>query len=719
MGPALAVGPAHHPPCKINRMVRWQKPARIGVALFGAVVAVVVYAAMGEREKAAPIERPSRFDPRAILESAGAAFQQFQQARKDYVVECERQLTYEGGATRCISVTIKVRNRGGRDFEVSGREAQASDNNKQLEVTGDVVLKASDGLTVHAGSATFSEDDAIVRIPGPVEFEKGRLSGGGVGMTYNQMTDVLSLAEQARVRLVNEAGEPVHEFESGMATLSRQENYLALDGSMRALRGDQVLEADNGIARLTDDDERITFIELRGNARVAGGGVFDSMSARDINLDYTDDGSTLERVTLSGSAGIVMTGEEGAPGRQFIGETLDLTFAPDSTLTSVVARGDVRVDLPAGAGVPARTVRAQTFDGKGEAGKGLTSGRFSDNVEYREEGGSASEKIARSTALQIALANDAVTAAAFTGRVRFEDGQLQASGGQAQYDPVAGTLVVSGVESGVSPRVANEQIQIEADSVTVTLAGPRMLASGNVKTILRPRRGGAAEQADRLPGLLQQGSAVNANAITLDYQGAAGRAVYTGNATLWQGETAIRADALTLDRRTGVLLAAGAARSNLVFDTGVSVGRSVEIRYDDRARRISYGPRVPTGAPGAAPIAPSQVSGPQGDLRAARIEVALAGNESRVERLEAYTDVNVRLDTRVATGDRLTYHADDERYVMTGIPTVPVKIVETCRETVGRTVTFFKTADRIIVDGNEEVRTQSSRGATCTQPAAR
>jgi len=95
----------------------------------------------------------------------------------------------------------------------------------------------------------------------------------------------------------------------------------------------------------------------------------------------------------------------------------------------------------------------------------------------------------------------------------------------------------------------------------------------------------------------------------------------------------------------------------------------------------------------------------------------LAKDASRAERLEAYGDVRARIDTRVATGDRLTYHASDERYVMTGIATVPVKIVDECRETSGRTVTFFKSGERIIVDGNEEARTQSRRGVgPCPQP---
>ena len=103
--------------------------------------------------------------------------------------------------------------------------------------------------------------------------------------------------------------------------------------------------------------------------------------------------------------------------------------------------------------------------------------------------------------------------------------------------------------------------------------------------------------------------------------------------------------------------------------------------------------------------------------QAQRIEVILSEDGRRVDRLEAYTSVDVRLDTRRAIGNRLTYHAVEERYVMTGLAAAPVTIVESCRETIGRTVTFFKSGDRVIVDGNEETRTQSKRGGPCPQPA--
>ena len=89
-------------------MVRWQKRARLGLGVFGIACAIAVYAAIGDREASSPVERPLRLDPRAILESAGAAFQQFRDAKQEFVIEAERQLTYEDDTTKFIGITIKM-----------------------------------------------------------------------------------------------------------------------------------------------------------------------------------------------------------------------------------------------------------------------------------------------------------------------------------------------------------------------------------------------------------------------------------------------------------------------------------------------------------------------------------------------------------------------------------------------------------------------------------
>lgn len=709
-------------------MLRWQRRTRLGLAIFGIAGAGVVYSAIGERRAPVHFPPPARLDPRAILESTGAAFQQFKAAEQEYVIEAERQLTYEDGATKFLGVRIRVEQRAGRDFVVSGREARAGDNQKDMEITGDVRLEASDGFVATTDRATFSEADATVRAAGPVSFAKGRMNGSGVGMTYDQNTDVLTLSDRVRVSVDDDAGVVQTEFSSTSAVLARAENYLELEGGVRAVRGSEVLAATHGKARLSENDDVVTFIELRGEARVEGGDAVDTMSARDIDLDYSDDGVSLERVTLLGDGAVVMRDDEGAPGQAFRGSSLDLTFASDGRLAGVTGRGDVRVRLPGDLNSATRVITSQTLNGAGEAGRGLTSAVFEDRVEYREEHtGLEPGRVARAGRLEVALSDDLVTAAVFTAGVAFESDGLRATAARLEYDPASGGLRLRGADAGRAPRVADEDIEVDADGIDVALEGPRVTATGNVRTLLHPQagRGARAGSADghRLPGLLREGQAANVSARSLDYQGAAGLATYTGTVMLWQGDTAIRGDRIVLDQRRADLVATGAASANLPLDDGRSVGRADEIRYDDDARRIRFSMFPPTTG-GGAQTAPrravsAQLSGPQGDLRGGLIEVALARGASSIDRLDASAGVGVRLDTRTATGDRLTYFAQDGRYVISGLATAPVMVIETCRETTGRTVTFFRASDRIIVDGNEEMRTQSRRGDRCAETSAR
>jgi hypothetical protein len=46
----------------------------------------------------------------------------------------------------------------------------------------------------------------------------------------------------------------------------------------------------------------------------------------------------------------------------------------------------------------------------------------------------------------------------------------------------------------------------------------------------------------------------------------------------------------------------------------------------------------------------------------------------------------------------------------------PVRIVEECRETTAKTLTFWRSTDRILADGNEEIRTLTKKGGTCAEP---
>ena len=78
---------------------------------------------------------------------------------------------------------------------------------------------------------------------------------------------------------------------------------------------------------LADQDEP-DLIELRGDARVTGGtglGSLRALSARDINLDYGDDGRTLQRATLAGQAAMQLAAQDGSLGQRLSAEWMDVT----------------------------------------------------------------------------------------------------------------------------------------------------------------------------------------------------------------------------------------------------------------------------------------------------------------------------------------------------------------------------------------------------------
>jgi lipopolysaccharide export system protein LptA len=730
-------------------MASWQSRTRIGLAIFGAAVAVVVYFSIGERRSQVPPVPVERQDPKAVAESIGGDLQRLRASEQDFALNFGRSLSYEDGSQKMFEVKITVRKSDGRSYVVTADEATAGKDQRERQLTGRVTLKASDGFELRTDRATHNQDDSIVRAPGAVAFSKGGMTGSGGNATYDQTRDVLTIVEQAKVNMSDEKGQPTTDFTAGTAVLDRLQNTLTLDGQAHVLRHQQVIDADHVLARLSDDEQVVRFIELRNNARVAGGAAIDSMSARDIDMDYSDDGSALERVTLNGGAGVATKSASG-PGRQIVGESLDVFLAPDASISALTGREKVRLDLPAAGESPAGSISADALDGTGEAGRGLTTTDFRGKVEYKEAGKrGAKDRIIRAESLTAMLADDAVSQATFKGRVTFDDEELSARAAEISYQPRQNTIALTGVDAGGAPHVSVDQISIDARSIEVGLQDRKITAT-EVKTTLTPqqRSGQAREGAASgitIPGLLKQDQVANINATTLDYRGQAGQAIYRGGATLWQGSTTIRADTIGLEQEKGSLTATGSAKSTLELDSGLSTGAGHEIRYDDQKRVVTYsGAPVPptsqrasgsagarSGAPvdtrRAVPVRDAQVGGPQGDLRAGRIEIVLGKEGNAVERLEGYTSVTLKLDKRTAAGGRLTYYASDERYVMSATGTTPVTITDaqtapsgavSCRETTGRTLIFYKSTDRIVVDGNEQNRIET-QVKPCALPSTR
>src|SRR5580658_2909585 len=167
-------------------MTRWQRRARLLVAVFAVVFAVMLVFAFKHRVPPAPPAPIGRTDPNSVVESTTGQTVRFNRTHEDLTVTFERELTYKDGATRLLGVTIVSDDRGGhRTFTVTGKEGTVGQNESLITMDGDVRLAASDGLTARTEHATYDQNEDMLRAPGPVEFSRRGLSGSGVGLTYD------------------------------------------------------------------------------------------------------------------------------------------------------------------------------------------------------------------------------------------------------------------------------------------------------------------------------------------------------------------------------------------------------------------------------------------------------------------------------------------------------------------------------------------------------
>ncbi|HEY7287545.1 MAG TPA: LPS export ABC transporter periplasmic protein LptC [Vicinamibacterales bacterium] len=706
-----------------------RKNARLIIAVFGVVFAVFVALQFKRRGPVGPATAITPPASGAVVETTGGQTQRFDSSREHVRVKYDKLLTYSNGASKLVGVTVTTEDRSdnGRSFVITGREGSVESGETKIVLDGDVRLQSSDGLTARTEHATYTSSDGNVAAPGPVEVSKARLSASGKGLTYDKGRDVLTILEHAIVKVAPEgaasAGEGADgkgggvDVSSGTAAFARRDKLIQFNQQVRIVRtGGQTIEADAAIARLSQDEQRIESLELHNHARITGtsggAGSLRGMSGADMTLNYAPDGQSLQHALVVGEASVQLAGEGSAPGRQIAAQTLDITMGPDGTTPiGLQGRDAVQLTFPPEPGTPGRTIRAAQIDARGEPGRGITRATFTGGVQFRERGGQI-DRAASSAQLEVAMKPGmaAIDEARFLHNVRFEQGQLAAFAAAARYDTVKGSLELTGSEPGqLTPRTINERIAVDATRIDVVLEGPQVKAAGSVKSTLQPAKAGTDSSDTKLPSMLKQDQPVTVVADNLLYDGAASLATYTGNAKLFQVDTTIKGDSMVIDEKKGDLSASGHTMTSTLREQEdkdkkktktQSTGTSDDLKYEDGPRRMTY-----TGS--------AHLVGPEGDMSAQKIELYLAPGGDDVERAEGYAAPNDKLTlrevTRTTTGARMTYTAEKETYVVTG---APATLIDECgRETIGKTLTFVKSADTIVADGNQQIRTQTKGGS--------
>ena len=654
------------------------------LALLVLVLAAVAWS-LRKPGAAAPTDRPSAADDSGGTKSTGLVLRSFREGDERFLVEAESSQGQEkeGLRLRGVKATFHYVSQGKTHAAtISADECLCEPGPRRAAFRGQVEVRTDDGLELSTESLNYRGQDGVAESTEEVAFKRGKVSGRGTGARYEAQAQRLELLADVHLK-IEEEGKPATDIQAGRAVAQRSNDTMDFSGGVVVRQGADWLEAAQLTLGFLGDFEVITR----------------ALAKEDVRLQTGD------AQILPGTKG----GPLGTGGRRLACRKLDVVFRPEGTMQQATASGghdeagnplyaDLEL-LPVPKG-PSERRRLQArvivfrFDDQGRLE--MLQGQLGTILasEPARPGG-APARTARSEAVDAFVdpVTGAMTMASFEGNVDFVQARQRATARKARYDPAKETLFLTG-----EARVVDEEQGSDLRAEAIDL-GPRKdaaAARGGVRHTVAVRKTGSR------PGLLSREEPAVFLARFFDYDGAARTARYRENALLRSGQDEVRAPLLVLEepaagqrRLTGsggvasVLHPrprAGAQKPPEAVET-----RSKEMVYDEAKSRITY-----TG----------EVAIRQGDIRTKSPEavVTLSPDGSAIDRLEAGQPVEVEQGAQKATGTKGTYTPRDETFVLVG---EKVELQDSKGKVAGRVLTFHVGDDRIRIDGQEEVRTET------------
>jgi lipopolysaccharide export system protein LptA len=271
-------------------------------------------------------------------------------------------------------------------------------------------------------------------------------------------------------------------------------------------------------------------------------------------------------------------------------------------------------------------------------------------------------------------------------------------------------------------------METTADAVRLNRNTGEGFAEGDVKASyndLKPEPGGA---------LLASSDPVHVTADRMTARNSPAIATYNGSVRLWQDANMVVAPKMQFERDPRVVVADSTAQEK-VSTTLITVdnrGKATPVditadhlTYSDRERQARYAGGVTVQSTNMklaanqmdvffAPASGANQVGENGGRRPTAPSYSAGAAPSgpqalaKLDRIIASGSVVITQPTRRATGDKLTYTAADDKFVLTGGP--PCIFDAERGKITGVSLTLYRTDDRVIVDG-----TSSSPAVTETR----
>jgi lipopolysaccharide export system protein LptA len=312
--------------------------------------------------------------------------------------------------------------------------------------------------------------------------------------------------------------------------------------------------------------------------------------------------------------------------------------------------------------------------------------------------------------------------------------QLLASGGWSQMDLQGEVKLKEGDRSGQADHATfvratqtalltgkalarDATAETQAPRITFVQTTGEIRAEGGVRSTDFSTKGSGAQLA-AVPANISA-NAMQANSKT-------GRALYTGHARLWQGDSVMEADSIELLREARVMNAVGNVRAVFPQAAGPSLAQTVAVQAGPKKPKlwhVTAGTLTYRDAESRAHLEKNVVAqSAEQIMHAAAVDLYFtraekpnsnaangsalanpAAGAQQISRAVGTGGVIVEQGTRKATAERGEYNATDGKFIMSGgNPTIYDAVEGT---TVGRQLTFFLADDTIIVDSENGSRT--------------
>jgi lipopolysaccharide export system protein LptA len=579
--------------------------------------------------------------------------------------------------------------------ESAEKNAASADSKEPVRMTGK--------------SLDFERESRVMQLYGPVEAETGatRLHAGKLTLTLDAAFRAAKLVvtpgpngknpeleSQGAYGAANLSADTISAQFAPEGWLTRIEGAGNLRGSRRAGKETDDFRAEHGAMELWPKVNQPRELNLKGgvqlNARAETSGEARMLQTSELRVEFAEgkkgEGGKLKRTETLGPGSIEWVDaapQKGTPAvpadsdavrTKLQADKLEMEFGAEGKAKKLVATGNVSMERAAGS-KPAQTATAQ----KGTA-QLLASGGWS----------------------QMDL----------QGNVKLKEGDRSGQADHATFVRATQTALLTGKALA---RDAREETQ--APRITFVQTNGEIRAEGGVRSTEFSTKGSGAQLASAPASITAE--AMQANSKT-------GRALYTGHARWWQGDSVMEADSIELLRETRVMNASGNVRAVFPQAAGQSAAQPLAAQSGPKKPRLWHvvaGTLTYREAESRAHLEKNVVAqSAEQKMRAAAVDLfftraekpnsngasgsaqanAAAGTQ-QISRAVGTGGVIVEQGTRRATAERGEYSATDGKFVMSGgNPTIFDAAEGT---TTGLQLTFFLADDTIIVDSENGSRT--------------